>query len=150
MRHRGAQHVGLHGCRDQGAGPFQDGGDDQGRGLVAAGGAEDQHRVAVLGRQQPAYQARGAAQDHPARLRLADGQQPQLATTCPGGGMLRRPGVARPVAGGPPGQVPQDRGRPARDAADQANKRPVHAGGTGQRLANVGRPGHGGVAPMLR
>ena len=36
-----------------GPGPFEDGGDDQGRGLVAAGGAEDQHRVAVLGRQQP-------------------------------------------------------------------------------------------------
>ena len=65
--HGGPQQVRLDAGGDQGPGPFEDGGDDQGRGLVAAGGAEDQHRVAVLGRQQPAEGAGGAAQDHPAR-----------------------------------------------------------------------------------
>jgi hypothetical protein len=147
---RGSQQVGLDRGRDQGAGPFENGGDDQGRGLVAAGGAEDQHRVAVLGGQQPPERARGTAQDHPTRLRLAHGQQPQLPTARPGGGMLGRPWVPRPMAGHPPRQVPQDRGRPAREAADQANKRPVHAGGTGQRAAHVGGPGQGRVTPVLR
>jgi hypothetical protein len=64
--------------------------------------------------------------------------------------MLGRPWVARAVAGRPPGQVPQDCGGPAREAADQAGEGGVHAGRAGQRPANVGRPGHGGVAPMLR
>ena len=147
----GPQQVGFDAGGDQGAGPFEDGGDDQGGGLVAAGGAEDQHRVAVLGRQQPAEHARGAAQDHPAGLGLVDGEQPQLAPAGPDrAGMLGRPGVARPVAGRPTGQVPQHRGGPAREAADQASKGGVHAGGTGQRLAHVGGPGQGGVAPVLR
>jgi hypothetical protein len=64
--------------------------------------------------------------------------------------MLGRPGVARAVAGGPPGQVPQDRGRPARKATDQAGEGGVHAGRAGQRPAYVGGPGQGGVAPVLR
>ena len=98
----GPQQVRLHAGGDQRPGPFQDGGDDQGRGLVAAGGAEHQHRVAVLGRQQPPERARGAAQDHPARLGLAHGQQPQLPTAGPGGGMLGRPVRGR-AGGRPPG-----------------------------------------------
>jgi hypothetical protein len=93
---------GLTEVATRGAGPFQDFGDDQGGGLVAAGGAEDQDRVAVLGRQQPTHEAGGAAQDHPAHLRLADGQQAQFAIAGPDrAGMLGRPRVPWPVAGGP-------------------------------------------------
>jgi hypothetical protein len=54
------------------------------------------------------------------------------------------------VAGGTAGQVPQDRGGPAGQAADQAGEGGVHAGRAGQGAAHVGRPGQGRVAPMLR
>ena len=47
--------------------PLQHRRDDHADGLVAAGRAVDQHRMAVLSGQQPP-QAAGAAQDQPARL----------------------------------------------------------------------------------
>jgi hypothetical protein len=106
--------------------------------------------VAVLGRQQPPEGARGAAQDHPARLGLADGQQPQLPPAGPDrAGMLGRAGVAGAVAGGTAGQVPQHRDRPTREAADQTGEGAVHAGRAGQRPTHLGRPGQGGVAPVV-
>ena len=74
--------------------------------------------MAVLGGQQPAYKARGAAQDHPARLGLAHGEEAELPAAGPDrAGMLGRPGVPWPVAGGPAGQVPQHCGRAAGEAA---------------------------------
>jgi hypothetical protein len=151
VRHGCPQQIRLHRGRHQRAGPFQDGRDDQGRGLVAAGGAEHQDRVAVLGRHQPTHEAGGAAQDHPARLGLAHGEQPQLPSAGPDrAGMLGRPGVAGPVTGSPTGQVPQHRGRPARQAADQGGEGGVHAGRAGQRAAHLGGPGELRVAPVLR
>jgi hypothetical protein len=147
----GPQQVGLDRGGQQRPRPLQHPRDHQRRGLEAPRGPEDQDRVAVLGGQQPPHDARGAAQDHPAGLGLADGEQPQLPTAGPHrAGMLGRPGVAGPVAGGATGQVPQDRGGAARDAADQAGEGGVHAGRTGQRRAHVGGPGQGGVAPVLR
>jgi hypothetical protein len=123
---------------------------NQGRGLVPAGGAEHQDRVAVLGGQQPTHEAGGAAQDHPARFGLTDGQQAELPTVCPdGAGMLGRPGVTGAVAGGTAGQVPQDRGRPAGEAADHGGEGGVHAGRAGQRSPDVGWPGQRWVAPVL-
>jgi hypothetical protein len=63
--------------------------------------------VAVLGGQQPPWQAGGAAQDHPAGLELVNGEQSQLAVAGPDrAAMLRRAFVARAVAGRPAGQVP--------------------------------------------
>jgi hypothetical protein len=148
--HGRPQQVGLDRGGQQRPRPLQHRGDDQGRGLVAAGGPEHQDRVALLGRQQPPQQAWGAAQDHPARLGLPHREQAQLAVARPDRtGMLGRPWVAGAVAGGSAGQVPQHRGRSARDATDQAGKRGVHAARTRQRAADVGRPGHGGVAPVV-
>jgi hypothetical protein len=147
----GPQQVGLDRGGDQWPGPFQDGRDDQGRGLVAAGGPEDQDRVAVLGGQQPAEESRSAAQDHPARLRPRHGEEPQLPAAGPeGAGMLRRPCVAGAVAGRPARQVPQHRRGPAREAAGEAGEAGVHAGRAGQGAAHVGRPGELGVVPVLR
>jgi hypothetical protein len=106
--------------------------------------------VAVLGRQQLAEGAGGAAQDDPAGLGLADGQQPQLAAAGPdGAGMLGRPGVAGAVAGGTAGQMPQDRGGAAGQAGDEAGEGGVHAGRAGQRPAHLGGPGQSRVAPVL-
>ena len=93
--------------------------------------------------------ARGTAQDDPARLGVAHGQQPQLPACRPGGGMLGRPFVAGSVTGRPARQMPQDCGGPARQAADQPGEGGVHAGRAGQRPAHLGRPGQGRVAPML-
>jgi hypothetical protein len=79
-----------------------------------------------------------------------DGQQAQLAVAGPeGAGMLGRPGVAGTVPGRTAGEVPQHRGGPAGDTADQAGERAVHAGRSGQRAAHVGGPGQGGVAPVV-
>ena len=117
MGHGGPQQVRLDAGGDQRPGPFQDGGDDQGRGLVAAGGAEDQHRVAVLGRQQPPECAWGCGPGSPGPARA----RPRSAGAAPGrwprprrhawpasGGRAggRRPGPAGAAATRP---VPPDR-----------------------------------------
>jgi hypothetical protein len=147
----GPQQVRLHTGGKERPGPLQHSRDDQGGGLVAAGGAEYEDGVAVLGRQQPPEQARGAAQDHPARLGLAHGQQAEFSPAGPeGAGMLGRPGVARSVPGRPPRQAPQHGGRPARQAADQASEGGVHTSRPRQWPAHVGRPGELRVAPVLR
>jgi hypothetical protein len=148
MGQGGPQQVRLHRRGHQRPGPLQHPRDDQGGGLVAAGGTEHQDRVAVLGRQQPPEDARGAAQDHPAGLGFPHCEQAQLVSIGPGGGMLGRPCVAGSVAGRPAGQVPQDRGGPAGQAADQAGEAGIHADWAGQRPAHLGRPGQGRVAPM--
>jgi hypothetical protein len=62
--------------------------------------------------------------------------------------MLGRPRVPGPVAS-PAGQVPQDRGGSAREAAYQAGEGGVHAHRAGQRPAHLGRPGQSGVVPVL-
>jgi hypothetical protein len=63
--------------------------------------------------------------------------------------MLGRPGVAGAVTGGPAGRVAQDRGGPAGQAPSQAGEGGVHAGRTREWSAHIGRPGQGGVVPVL-
>jgi hypothetical protein len=150
-RQGGAQHVGFDRGRDQRPGPFQDPGDHRRRGLETAGGAEDQHRVAVLGGQQPPAQprqARGAAQDHPARRGPANGEQAQLTPlgphraatlVLPAGTVPRRP--AR--------QIPNHRGRTTGRAGDHRGCRGVHADRAGQLAVSPCRPGQRRVAQVV-
>ena len=92
VRQGGPEQVRLDAGGQEGPGPFQHPRHDQARGLPAAGGPKHQHRVAVLGGQQPTQQARGAPEDHPAGLGVMDSEQPQLSVAGPDrAGMLGRP-----------------------------------------------------------
>jgi hypothetical protein len=144
------EHVGLDRGGHHWAVPLQHRRDDHPDRLVAAGGAVDQHRMAVLSRQQTARQAAGAAQDQPARLGVADQQPAQFRAPRPGRGSLpgRAAGPAQPwpVAGADQAQhLPGGR---ARGGSGRGEGR-IHAHRAGQRPLRVGRPGELGVAQVL-
>jgi hypothetical protein len=146
----GVEHVGLDRGGDHRAVPLQHGRDDHPDGLVAAGRAIDQHRMAILSRQQLPRQAAGAAKDQPTGLGVADQQPPQLRAPGPGRGPLprRATGPTQPWPVASTDQAQHLSGGRARRGG-RRGEGGVHADRAGQGRLRVGRPGELRVAQVL-
>jgi hypothetical protein len=149
----GLEDVGLDRGGQHRPGPLQDGRDDHPGGLEAARGPDDQHRMAVLGGQQPPEGAAGAAQDHPAGLGLADPQRAKLPGGGPGGRPGRwplDPGTVR-IRVAQSNALPQpycSAGRPRR-AGGRGDEAGIHPSWAGQHLLDGGGPGQRRVVQVV-